>query len=92
VPLPGTVDLVAKGMIGWRYAFGTVTPTTGLSFASGGSPFIVAGVPIAKNAAVVEAGLDGHISDAETLGVTYSGELSSGAQDHAIKVSYIRRY
>jgi len=42
-----------------RNAFGDTTPATHLGFASGGTPFEVAGVPIAHNAAAVELGSAG---------------------------------
>jgi outer membrane autotransporter protein len=90
--LPGTAGLVAKGTIGWRHAFGTVTPTAQLAFAAGGTPFTVAGVPIAEDAALIEAGLDGRLSDHETLSIAYDGQLGSKAQQHEIKLSYIDRF
>jgi outer membrane autotransporter protein len=91
-PLPGTAGLVAKGTIGWRHAFGTVTPTAQLAFAAGGTPFNIAGVSIAEDAALLEAGLDGHLSDHETLGIAYSGQLGNNAQQHEIKLSYVDRF
>jgi fibronectin-binding autotransporter adhesin len=42
-------------------------------------------VPIAKNAAVVEAGLDLAISQSATLGLSYTGQLAEDTQDHAFK-------
>lgn len=92
VPLPGMDRLVAKGSLGWRHAFGTVTPEATLAFASGGTSFVVAGVPIARDAATVELGLDGQIARDTVLGLDYSGSLASRAQDHAIKVSLVQRF
>ena len=57
--LAANAPLVARGMLGWRHAFGDVTPTSTLAFASAPSiPFAVAGAPIARDALAVEAGLD----------------------------------
>jgi fibronectin-binding autotransporter adhesin len=67
-----------------RHAFGDVDPSATLAFA-GSSGFAVAGLPIAKNAALVEAGLDLAISQSATLGVSYTGQLAEDAQDHAFK-------
>ncbi len=40
-------DVTARGSLGWRHAFGDTAPTTTLAFA-GGSPFSIAGAPIAE--------------------------------------------
>jgi outer membrane autotransporter protein len=74
----------ARGSLGWRHAFGDVVPTAGLAFA-GGSAFTVAGVPIAQDVLVVEAGVDLRIAPTTTLGLDYSGQIGSGMSDHALK-------
>ncbi|WP_186398116.1 autotransporter domain-containing protein [Stappia sp. P2PMeth1] len=73
------------GMAGWRHAFGD-TPTSTLNFA-GGAPFTVAGVPLAKNTLVLEAGLNLDITPMATLGFNYSGQIGSGISDHALKAN-----
>ncbi|WP_248313558.1 autotransporter domain-containing protein [Bosea sp. F3-2] len=78
------MDLTLRGGLAWRHAFGDVDPEATLAFA-GSSSFTVAGLPIAKNAALVEAGLDLVISQSATLGVSYTGQLAEDAQDHAFK-------
>jgi outer membrane autotransporter protein len=92
MPLPGMDRLVAKGSLGWRHAFGTVTPEATLAFASGGTPFVVAGVPIARDAAIVELGLDGQIARDTVLALDYSGNLASCSEDHTIKASLVQRF
>jgi uncharacterized protein with beta-barrel porin domain len=59
----------ARGMAGWRHAFGDVTPSSTVSFA-GSDTFTVTGVPIAKDAGVVEAGLDFIVHGNVTAGIT----------------------
>ena len=49
---------VARGLIGWRRAFGDTTPTALLGFPGGPLPFVIAGAPIARDSLVAEAGLD----------------------------------
>ncbi|WP_163525999.1 autotransporter outer membrane beta-barrel domain-containing protein, partial [Klebsiella oxytoca] len=73
--------VTAHATAGWRHAFGDVTPALSLAFASGSSPFTIAGVPIAKDSAVIEAGLDFDIRANVRLGLSYSGQLASRAQD-----------
>ncbi|KRE05793.1 hypothetical protein ASE63_05575 [Bosea sp. Root381] len=85
------MDLTLRGALAWRHAFGDVDPQTTLAFA-GSAPFSTAGVPIAKNAALLEAGLDLAISRSATLGVSYTGQLATDAQDHAFKANLAVRF
>jgi outer membrane autotransporter protein len=69
----------------WQHAYGNTIPATALSFLSTGSAFSVAGVPIARDAAVVEAGFDWQLRPNAKIGVSYFGELAGHATDHAVK-------
>ncbi|WP_181172297.1 autotransporter domain-containing protein [Mesorhizobium sp. B2-2-3] len=80
------IDLTVRGGLAWRHAFGEVDPEATLAFA-GSNPFSVAGVPIARDAAVVEAGLDLAISRSASLGISYAGQLAHDRQDHAFKAN-----
>lgn len=71
-----------SGMIGWRHAFEDVTPEADLSFADGGI-FEIAGTPIDRDALAVQAGIDMRIADNTSFGITYSGQIGDGAEDHA---------
>ncbi len=88
LPLQGMglqdMGLTMRGGLAWRHAFGDVDPKTTLAFA-GSNAFTVAGLPIARDAALIEAGLDFAISQAASLGVSYIGQLAAGTQDHAFK-------
>jgi len=74
------------GTVGWRHAFGERTPTSTHSFATG-SDFTVSGVPLAKNVAVLEAGLETQLQKNLTLGVSYAGQFGNGLKDHGLKAS-----
>ncbi len=78
--------VTVKGMAGWRHAFGDVLPLSAMRFA-GGDTFSIAGVPIARNVAVVEAGLDYVLSPNATLGVTYAGQFGSDVSDQSARVN-----
>lgn len=80
------MQATARGMLGWRHAYGSTTPLASVAFA-GTSAFTIAGVPIARDAAIIETGLDMRVSDNATLGVSYSGQLAAGAQDHGFKAT-----
>jgi outer membrane autotransporter protein len=84
--------MTARGTLGWRHAFGDVTPALAFSFASGGVPFTIAGVPIAKDSALVETALDLDITSRAKLGIAYSGQLAADAQDHAVKSNFLWKF
>jgi len=84
--------LTLRGLLGWRHAYGDVSPSVLLAFAGGASAFNVAGVPIDRNALVAEAGLDWQIDKDMTLGVSYSGQIGERAQDHAVKGNFSWRF
>lgn len=76
-----------KGMIGWRHAYGDRTPIATQAFA-GGDAFTVQGIPIAKDAALFEAGMDFHISQAATFGVSYVGQFGSKTTQNGFNASF----
>ncbi|MDH4986713.1 autotransporter-associated beta strand repeat-containing protein [Aminobacter anthyllidis] len=80
------MDAKLHGMVGWRHAFGDVTSLTSVAF-KGASAFTVAGTPIAKDTAIVEAGLDLTLTPDATLGVTYAGQFGSGAVDQSFRAN-----
>ena len=81
----GGMPLFARGMLGWRHAFGETTPSARLSFASGGGAFNVYAAPVARDALVAEAGLSWRASGMTSLGVAYTAALGDGQRDHALK-------
>lgn len=86
VAISDTGSLTLRGMVGWQHAFGDVSPTATLAF-TGSAPFAVAGVPIARDAALVELGGDLDFAGNVTLGALYSGRLGSDRRDHEIKAN-----
>ena len=72
------------GGLGWRHASGDTTPDRKLAFIQGGgATFRVAGAPIARNAAVVDAGLEASVGRMTSMGLSYSGQYGDGNTDHA---------
>jgi len=88
IPLANGTALVPRGSLQWQHAFGDVTPTTGLAFQSTGTAFTVAGLPIARDAALVEGGFDWRLSPWAKLGAFYQGDLAAHAQAHAVKGTF----
>lgn len=87
----GTVNATARGMVGWRHAFGDVTPVSSVAFA-GSDAFTIAGVPIARDAAVLEAGFDFDIAPQAKLGLSYAGQVGSGVSDNGAKLDLRIRF
>ncbi|WP_246696903.1 autotransporter family protein [Methylobacterium planeticum] len=81
----------AHGLVGYRRAFGDVVPTALLAFGTGPA-FLTAGVPIARDALVAEAGLDLRVAPNATLGVAYTGQVGDRIQDHAVKGNFTYRF
>lgn len=82
----GTMPASFRAMTGWRHAFGDINPESTLAF-DGSQDFVTAGAPIARDAAVLEAGFDLSISADATLGLAYSGEIADAAEDHGLNAT-----
>ncbi|TPK70886.1 autotransporter outer membrane beta-barrel domain-containing protein [Mesorhizobium sp. B2-4-15] len=82
----GGVAATARGMFGWRHALGEATPVSTVAFA-GGDDFTIAGVPIARDAMLVEAGFDVQLARNATLGLSYAGQFGPDAFDNGFKAN-----
>ncbi|MGO4686107.1 autotransporter domain-containing protein [Hyphomicrobium sp. 2TAF46] len=85
------VGLIARGAVGWRHTFEDVTPLSTMRFAGGGA-FTIGGVPIARDVAVLEAGLDYMLTSNATLGVSYNGQLGSDSTDQSVRANFDVRF
>ena len=86
IPLGNDMVLVPRGTLAWQHAFDNVTTAGVLAFQTApATPFTIAGVPIARDSLLTEAGLDLAIGRNATLGVSYVGQYASNVQDHAAK-------
>lgn len=79
------------GMLGWRHSFGDTVPVSAMAF-GGGTTFTVAGVPIAQDAAVIEAGIDIPLAPQATFGLFYKGQFGSGLSDHSAAANVAVRF
>lgn len=87
----GGISATARGTLGWRHAFGDVTPTSTFAFA-GGDAFAIAGVPVASDSAVIEAGFDLQMSTNATLGLSYVGQFGGHNTDNGAKADLSVRF
>jgi outer membrane autotransporter protein len=90
--LQNGMALIPRASVAWQHAFGDVTPTAALSFQSIGAGFNILGVPIARNAALVEAGCDLQLTAQAKIGVSYAGQLANRAHDHSVKGNFTWRF
>lgn len=79
------------GQIGWQHALTDDDSVTDLSLNTGAS-FDSQGVPIAKDALTLEAGLDFAVSDQATITASYSGQLANGASNQGIKIGFDMKF
>lgn len=77
----GATTATLRGALGWRHAFGDSSPTVSQAFV-GWDAFTVTGVPIAEDAAVLEAGVDMLITPSATLGIAYTGQYGDGVTEN----------
>lgn len=82
----GETNATLRGMSGWRHAAGDIVPLSTHAFA-GGDDFTVTGVPVARNAFVLDAGLDFDLNANSTFGIAYSGQIAGNAQQHGVKAT-----
>ncbi len=80
----GSLQLTAIGTAGWRHTYNDVAQTSTLRFV-GSNDFTVAGVPIARDAALIEAGLSTDVTQAVSLSVTYTGQFGNGTEDQGVR-------
>src|SRR5690606_27626859 len=69
------MSATVRGTLGWRHAFGSDVSDARVAFA-GGSRFTVAGVPIAKDVAVLRLGVGVDVTKSANLALSYSGQWS----------------
>lgn len=78
------LSITTRGTLGWNHGFGDLEPASMLAIANSGA-FTMKGASLAKNAAVVEAGIDFNFTPNTRLGLTYQGEWASNIRDNSIR-------
>lgn len=72
---------------GWRHAFGDVAPVTAMRYLAGSATFAITGLPVARNTAALDAGLDVALSDRASIGISYTGQFGDRMSEQAAKAS-----
>lgn len=81
----GDTRLSGWSDIGWEHAFNTVLPLQALTLQDAGQGFAVAGAPLDRDTASVQAGVDLAIAADAALRLGYDGSFGTRAQSHAIR-------
>ncbi|EEA94733.1 autotransporter domain-containing protein [Pseudovibrio sp. JE062] len=84
-------DTSFVGLAAWQYASAETLDYT-QSFIDSGNPFTVASVPIARNVALIETGLQSNLTEHIQLNVNYYGLLSDEAVDHGANARLFVQY
>jgi outer membrane autotransporter protein len=88
----GGVQARLRGSAGWRKVVGGDTdPGADLAF-YGLSRFNVQGTPIARQAFVVDAGIDVQLRRDLSLGLSYTGQSGGGSRVHGAKVDLVWKF
>ncbi|MDD0842454.1 autotransporter family protein [Pseudomonas sp. Gutcm_11s] len=90
--LDNGMSLTPRASLGWRHTFGELESSARQSFLTGGDAFSVEGAALDRNSLLVEAGVDLGLSAEQSLGLGYSGELGSDAQNHALLLQWQARF
>lgn len=81
-----SVSWKIRGLLGWQHAYHSISPISSFAFIGGSSPFLISGVPIARNAALIDAALDmGAYNDNLHIILGYLSQLSGRVQDNGIQ-------
>jgi subtilase-type serine protease len=85
------LPVTLSGMLGWRHAAGDLTPSSRFAFA-GGTPFLIEGVAMPRDAVVVKAGVSAKLSKSTRLTLTYSGEFAEGLRSNAAQANLLVKF
>ncbi|MFT4059683.1 MAG: autotransporter domain-containing protein [Legionella sp.] len=74
-----------RGLIGWQHAYDAINPTSLFAF-SGSNPFAITGVPIARDAALIDTGIDMSThNDRLHFIVGYLAQIGGKTQDNGVQ-------
>lgn len=78
-------------MLGWRRAWGRTGTATSMAFA-GSAPFVVEGLPIARNALATDAGFTVQVAKHAAFDLSWQGQLAHQAVDSGFRGSFDWRF
>lgn len=91
VALENGKSITVFGHAGWRHAFNADRPSDTLQF-DGSDSFRIEGVALARNSAVVGAGVEAQVKKNLTLGASYNGQFGGDASQHGLSLNAAYRF
>lgn len=86
----GAAPATLYGALAWQGGFGLGAPTRELALA--GSPFTVAGQPLAETAVKLDLGVSVAFAENATLSAAYAGQFGTGFKANAVKLNATWRF
>ena len=87
----GSETVRLSGSVAWQHAFVHDVPEATLRF-DGGNGFTVGGVPLAGDAALVQAGISTDVMENAAIGLTYGGQFGDGTTRHDARLDLSVRF
>lgn len=84
-------SILLNGQIGWRHAFGDVTPETSMRLA-GSAPFDISGASVNKDSVLVSAGIGFDFADNANLYVNYVGQFADEGSSNGVNAGLKVRF
>ncbi|MFC4526315.1 autotransporter-associated beta strand repeat-containing protein [Dyella halodurans] len=78
--------------LGWQHAWGDTVPGATMRFAAGGDSFDIAGLPVARNAGVLNTGISFTITPNVSVDASYQGQFAQRASDQSARLSLDWRF
>ncbi|HKR77185.1 MAG TPA: autotransporter domain-containing protein, partial [Rhodanobacter sp.] len=79
--------LHAHASLGWQHAWGDTLSVDTMRFESSSDSFAVAGLPVLRNAGVVNTGISFTIAPGVSVDASYQGQFGQHAKDQAARIS-----
>ena len=83
--------LSLRAGVGWRHGHGKTAPRATMRFARG-EGFEVQGAPVARDALLLQTGLQLKTAGSMEFGLDYAGQLARGGPSHAIQANALWRF
>lgn len=80
-----------KGGLGWRHVFGDTATEASYGFATGDS-FSITSAAMARDTALVSAGVEFEVGKASTVSLGYSGQFGAEGAEHVVKGNFGMRF
>lgn len=89
---PNGMVLTPRLSAAWQHAIGSVDTSAALAFQATGAPFAVAGLPLVRDQALIEGGLDLQIAPQARLGVSASAQLGDQVRHGSVQGNLTWRF